>query len=132
MDDEALTRFLAENEFTPGETAAVRNAKDKPAAFSGVMAFRSIAQAQSAFDDFRTALDRQSIFIPKSLVDQLRAAGALCPGAIAARNAEARGRPPPGMTDDLEFLQKRTQVLNEVRDAVRERLQYEDRKTDDA
>jgi hypothetical protein len=131
MDDEALTRFLPENEFTPGERAALQNAKDKSAAFSRVMAFRAIAQAHSAYDDFRTVLDRQSIFIPKSFVDQVRAAGALCPGAIAVRDAEARGRPPPSMTNDLEFLEKRDQVLNDIRDAVRERLQYEDRKTDD-
>ena len=96
------------------------------------MALRAVAQAHSAYDDFRTVLDRQSIFIPKTLVDQLRAAGGLCPGAIAVRNAEARGRRPPGMTNDLEFLEKRDQVLNDIRDAVRERLQYEDRKTDDA
>jgi hypothetical protein len=132
MDDEALARFLAENDFTPGEKAALQNAGNRPAAFSRVMALRAVAQAHSAYDDFRAVLDRQSPFIPKTLVDQLRAAGALCPGAIAVRNAEARGRPPPGMTDDLEFLRKRDQVLNDIRDAVRERLQYEDRKTDDA
>ena len=131
MDDEALTRFLAENDFTPGEKAALQNADNKPAAFSRVMALRAVAQAHSAYDDFRTVLDRHSPFIPKTLVDQLRAAGALCPGAIAVRNLEARGRPPAGMTSDLDFLEKRDQVLNDIRDAVRERLQYEDRKTDD-
>jgi hypothetical protein len=132
MDDEALARLLAENDFTPGEKAALQNADNKPAAFSRVMALRAVAQAHSAYDDFRAVLDRQSPFIPKTLVDQLRAAGALCPAAIAVRNAEARGRPPPGMTNDLDFLEKRDQVLNDIRDAVRERLQYEDRKTDDA
>ena len=132
MDDEALARFLAVNEFTPGEKAALQNAGNKPAAFSRVMALRAVAQAHSAYDDFRTVLDRQSPFIPKTLVDQLRAAGALCPGAIAVRNLEARGRPPAGMTSDLDFLEKRDQVLNDIRDAVRERLQYEDRKTGDA
>jgi hypothetical protein len=132
MDDEALAKLLEANNFTPGETAAVRNAKDKPASFSRVMTFRSVAQAQAAYDGFRTALDRQSIFIPKSLVDQLRAAGALCPGAIAARNADAEGRRGHSTIADLEFLDKRNQVLNDIRDAVRERLQYEDRKTDDA
>jgi hypothetical protein len=105
MDDEALARFLAENDFTPGEKAALQNAKDKPAAFSRVMALRAVAP-HSAYDDFRAVLDRQSPFIPKTLVDQLRAAGALCPGAIAVRNADARGRPPPGMTNDLDFLEK--------------------------
>ena len=132
MDDEALIRFLEENKFTPGEKAALQNAKDRPATFSQVMALRSVAQAQGAYDDFRTALDRQSIFIPKTLVDQFLAAGGLCPGAIAVRNADARGRRPQGMKDELVFLQKRSQVLNEIRDAVRERLQYEDRKTGDA
>jgi hypothetical protein len=132
MDDEALMRFLEENKFTPGEKAALQNAKDRPATFSQVMALRSVAQAQGAYDDFRTALDRQSIFIPKTLVDQFLAAGGLCPGAIAVRNADARGRRPQGMKDELVFLQKRSQVLNEIRDAVRERLQYEGRKTDDA
>jgi hypothetical protein len=93
------------------------------------MTFRSIAQAQTAYDDFRTVLDRQSIFIPKSLADRLYAAGDLCPGAIAVRRADAEDRRPHDMMNDLEFLEKRERVLNEIRDAVRERLQYEDRKT---
>ena len=129
ISDAALAGLLEANEFTPGERAAVRNAKDKPAAVSRVMALRSVAQAQSAYDDFRTVLDRQSMFIPKPLEDRLRAAGDLCPGAIAVRSADAQGRRPQGAMGDLEFLQKRTRVLNEVRDAVRERLQYDDGET---
>jgi hypothetical protein len=128
MDDAALARFLEANEFTPGEKAALQSAKDKQAAFSRVMAYRSIAQAQAAYDGFRTVLDRQSIFIPKSLADRLNAAGDLCPGAIAVRLAETEGRRPHNMMDDLVFREKRNGVLNEIRDAVRERLQYEDRK----
>ncbi len=129
MDDEAVARFLEANEFTPGEKAALQNAKDKQAAFSRVMAYRSIAQAETAYHDFRTVLDRQSIFIPKSLADRLYAAGELCPGAIAVRRAETQGRRPHGMMDDLEFRGKRVGVLNDIRDAVRERLQYEDGET---
>ena len=93
MDDEALGRLFEANQFTPGERAAVQNARDKQAAFSQIMTYRSVAQAQAAYDDFRTVLDRQGMFIPKPLTDRLRAAGELCPGAIALRNAEAQGRP---------------------------------------
>ena len=35
------------------------------------------------------------------------------------------------MTSDPDFSRNATQVLNDIRDAVRERPQYEDRKTDD-
>ena len=131
MDDDALGFFLIANEFTPGERAALQTAGDKPAAFSRVMAHRSIFQASTAYDDLRTVLDRQSIFIPKTLADQLRAAGDLRLGAIAVRMAHAEGRKPDTM-DDLEFLKKRVRVLNDLRDAVRERLQYDDRKTGSA
>ena len=72
-------------------------------AFSRVMAYRSIAQAEAAYNDFRTVLDRQSIFIPKSLADRLCVAGDLCPGAIAVRRAETEGRRPHNMMDDLVF-----------------------------
>jgi hypothetical protein len=67
----------------------VQNARDKQAAFSRTMTYRSVAQAQSAYDDFRTVLDRRGMFIPKPLTDRLRAAGELCPEAIALRNAES-------------------------------------------
>jgi hypothetical protein len=121
MDDEALTRFLDENEFPPGEKATLQNAKDKPTAFTRVMTFRAIALPQTAYDG--TLLDRQSIFVPTSLADRLRAVGDLCPKGshLSMRNlrgsAQAKQKRPPeagGLSRDFRFTQS---VLRQGGDA---------------
>jgi hypothetical protein len=125
MDDDQISRFLDKNDLTEAESAAVRNAANKNDSFSRVINARQIAAARRAYLEFRARFDKQNIFIPEPLADSLYEAGDRCWRAIAQRDAEAQGRKPVGVTDDLDFLKQGPPTLAMLNAAVRDRLHKE-------
>jgi hypothetical protein len=125
MDDDRIAKFLDKSDLTEDERAVVQSAADKDRAFSRVFKMRSIAQARSAYFDFRARFDKQNIFIPKSLADDLYEAADQCWRAVVQLDVEARKGRPLDMMDDLDFLKKGPQTLRRLNDAVRERLHRE-------
>jgi hypothetical protein len=125
MDGDALAKFLDRNNFTEDERAVVQSAADKNRGFSRVLKIRSIAQARSAYFDFRARFDAQNIFVPKSLADSLEETAQLCWRAVTQLDEEAKKDRSLDMKDDLDFLQKGPGMFQELSDAVRERLLIE-------
>lgn len=70
MSSAQLDAFLLAIDFTDGQKQKLRNASDKGATYSDIMAWRSIVRAQNANFDLRMLLRKQGIFIPKSLRDE--------------------------------------------------------------
>jgi hypothetical protein len=125
MDDDQISRFLDKNDFTEAESAAVQNAANKNDGFSRVINARLVTAARRAYLEFRARFDKQNIFIPEPLADSLYEAGDRCWRAIAQRDAEAQGRKPVGVTDDLDFLKQGPPTLAMLNAAVRDRLHKE-------
>ena len=119
MDDDGVADLLDRNNLTNDEREAVRNAANKDNAFSLVMNRRLAAQARSAYSDFRARFDKQNIFIPKALADNLYKAADKCLKAVLLRNPGALGR------DEMDFLKQSPEMLRRLNDAVRERLHRE-------
>jgi hypothetical protein len=125
MDDDGIVEFLDKTDFTAGERAAVRSAANANNGLSRVLHARSIAQARSAYFDFRALFDKQNVFIPKSLTHSFHEAADKCIRAITLREADAQGRRPLDVKDNLDFLEKGPETLKKLNDAVRERLHRE-------
>jgi hypothetical protein len=125
MDNDRIVEFLDKTDFTAGERAAIRSAANTNNGLSRVLHARSIAQARSAYFDFRALFDKQNVFIPKSLTHSFYEAADKCIRAITLREADAEGRRPAGMTHDHDFLKTSDQTLRSLNDAVRERLHRE-------
>jgi hypothetical protein len=125
MDDDQIATFLDKNDLTEAESAAVQNAANKNDGFSRVINARLIAAARRAYLEFRARFDKQNIFIPEPLADSLYEAADHCWRTIALRDAQAQGRRPLGMTDDLDFLKQGPTTLAMLNAAVRDRLHRE-------
>lgn len=84
MDEDGMAEFLDKAKLTAGERAAIRNAANRSDEYSRVMNARSIAQARSAYYEFRALFDKQNIFIPKSLAHSFYEAADACLGPSPA------------------------------------------------
>lgn len=125
MDDDGIAKFLDKNDFTEEERAVVRDAANKNDGFTRVVRVRSVAQARSAYFDFRGRFDKQNIFIPKTLADSLDEAADRCWRAVVQRDLEAKGGKTLGVRNDQEFQEKGPGAFRRLNVAVRERLHRE-------
>ena len=91
MDDDGIVEFLDKTDFTAGERAAVRSAASANNGLSRVLHARSIAQARSAYFDFRALFDKQNVFIPKSLTHSFHEAADKCIRPLPCAKPTHRG-----------------------------------------